>query len=493
MKRLAILPLCTLIATFLGFPFSVSAAENAPVFRAGAATSVITPPLGVGIVGGFGVPLASHVHDELHARCLVLDDGKTKIALVVCDLLGVHRSVAAQAKEYIEKELGIPPSHVAVSAVHAHSGPNSVSTLDMIRSYHSDMELSDYQRFLARRIADGVRRAANLLRPAEMSFGHIEIPEHVFNRRWFLKEGTMPENPFGKSDELVKMNPASGTEEARANLLKPAGPVDPRVSIMVFREPDGKPIALYSAYSLHYVGGVQSTAISADYYGYYCRAVERILSTSDQEPAFVAMMANGTSGDVNNTDFAHAKERHAPYERMKIVADDIATKVTKAVEKFQWKAEVSLDAAYEEMDNVAWRKVPDDLLEWAKKTAEGKELDPKKPVMDLIYAKRLLHMNNASPKTKFPVHAVRIGDVCMGMAGCEVFAEIGMEFRTRSPFQNSFMVSLTDAYWGYMPSPRHFSYGGYETWPGTNMLEERASVKMLDAILGMAQKMKSSK
>src|SRR5437660_11777200 len=53
-------------------------AQDAPKFRAGAATSNITPPLGSPIVGGFVPFPATHVYDELHARCLVLDDGAGK-------------------------------------------------------------------------------------------------------------------------------------------------------------------------------------------------------------------------------------------------------------------------------------------------------------------------------------------------------------------------------------------------------------------------------
>ena len=48
------------------------------------------------------------------------------------------------------------------------------------------------------------------------------------------------------------------------------------------------------------------------------------------------------------------------------------------------------------------------------------------------------------------------------------------------------MVELTHGYYGYLPTPRHFELGGYETWPGTNSLEPQASVKMLDALLEMA-------
>ncbi len=48
--------------------------------RAGAATSNITPPLGIEINGGTAPVIATHVHDELHARALVLDDGSTRLA-----------------------------------------------------------------------------------------------------------------------------------------------------------------------------------------------------------------------------------------------------------------------------------------------------------------------------------------------------------------------------------------------------------------------------
>jgi hypothetical protein len=62
----------------------LAAAEPAAVptqmFKAGAATSNITPPLGASLNGGFADRAAAHVHDELHARCLVLDDGTTTLA-----------------------------------------------------------------------------------------------------------------------------------------------------------------------------------------------------------------------------------------------------------------------------------------------------------------------------------------------------------------------------------------------------------------------------
>src|SRR5262245_37137130 len=95
--------------------------RGAEPLQAGAATSNITPFLGAEIVGGF-VPFPStHVHDELYARCLVLDDGQTKLALVVCDLLGIHRVVSEEARRLIAQRHGIPRDCVLISATHTHS------------------------------------------------------------------------------------------------------------------------------------------------------------------------------------------------------------------------------------------------------------------------------------------------------------------------------------------------------------------------------------
>jgi hypothetical protein len=143
-------------------PFSLLDAPKAPLM-AGAATSNITPELGGEVVGGFAPYPCTNIHDELHARCLVLDDGKTKLALVVCDLLGLHRSVSLKARELIEKETGIPAANVLISGTHTHSAVNALG--GPVRGYFSDLELTDFQQFVARRIADGVRRAFNLLRP----------------------------------------------------------------------------------------------------------------------------------------------------------------------------------------------------------------------------------------------------------------------------------------------------------------------------------------
>ena len=180
------------LAVGLGIPTNSWGRD--PVFRAGAATSNITPVIGSEIIGGF-VPFPSkHIHDELHARCLVLDDGSSRIALVVCDLLGIHRIVSSEARKRIEQRLGIAADRVLISATHTHSASSALGQ-DRLQP---DQSPDAYQEFVIGRIVDGVARAINHLRPAECGFGVVEIPEHVFNRRWHMRPGTVPTNPLDR-------------------------------------------------------------------------------------------------------------------------------------------------------------------------------------------------------------------------------------------------------------------------------------------------------
>jgi hypothetical protein len=347
------------------------------------------------------------------------------------------------------------------------------------------MELTGYQHFVARRIADGVQRAVNNLRPAEIAFGRVDIPEHVFNRRWVMKDGTAPVNPFGVVDK-VKMNPPAGSP----NLVEPAGPTDPTVSFIALREPAGRMISVFSAYSLHYVGGVGNGHVSADYYGMYCEALKKLQAGGENDPPFVALMANGTSGDINNINFRTPRKSKAPYEQMRYVAEDVANKVNAELARLSWSDSAPLDARYREL-GLSWRKLDEATLAWAKETSAKAPRIQAKADLSAIYATRVLRLAEASPETKAPVQVLRIGDVCIGTSPAETFAEIGLEFKKRSPFPKSFMIEIAHGYYGYMPTPRHFEFGGYETWPGTNALEPQASVKIMDALLEMAGELKA--
>ena len=102
------------------FAGSFASGQEAPTLRAGAAIANITPPLGELVVGGFVPFPANQIHDPLHARCLVLDDGKTRIAIVICDNLGINRDVYDRSKKADFREFQ-NPSQPNPNGSHTHA------------------------------------------------------------------------------------------------------------------------------------------------------------------------------------------------------------------------------------------------------------------------------------------------------------------------------------------------------------------------------------
>lgn len=139
------------------------------VFKAGAATANITPFLGSELIGEWHQPPAIEVHDELHARCLMLDDGTTKLAFVVTDLLGLNQDLIDAAKGLIAERIGIPPANILISATHTHSAASALGADDRRRNWSLD-PFDLYQEFVIHRIADVVQLAAHHLEPARIGW-----------------------------------------------------------------------------------------------------------------------------------------------------------------------------------------------------------------------------------------------------------------------------------------------------------------------------------
>jgi neutral ceramidase len=467
-----------------GLVLSASAADaksKAKSFRAGAAASNITPNLGGPIVGGFNPFPSDHVHDELHARCLVLDNGDTRLAFAVVDLVGAEKLLYDEARRLVTAETGLPGECLIMSATHTHSATSALGK----NRFAPQNELDDYQKFVARRIADGVRRAMNNLAPAKIGWATGSEAREVFNRRWYMKPGTVPVNPFGETTDLVKMNPP----RASPNLDKPAGPTDPEICLIAVQSLEGKPIGVLANYSLHYVGGVRGADISADYYALFADRLQQLLGADRQDPAFVAIMSNGTSGNINNIDFSKTAERRAPYEKMREVADRVATAAHKAYQTIQWRDTVPLGAKLEMLD-IGVRHPTRAQLERAKAITSGPKDAKKTASLEYIYAERTLRMEDWPARMEIPIQALRVGDVAIGGIPNEVFVEIGLEYKRRSPFKPSFIMSIANGYYGYLPTPEHHKLGGYETWLGTNRLEVEASNMILAKLLGMVDRLR---
>jgi hypothetical protein len=472
MYRFAFLLLATI--AFLAASATADAADKKP-FLAGVATSNITPWLGDGLVGNFGTPPpAQYVHDELHARCFVLDDGTTRIAIVVSDNIYISREVLDDAKRQVTEATGLPADHMLMSCTHTHS---SVSAR-WKNPLQPEQEFTEYQRFVAHRIADGVRCAINNLQPARIAWGTADLPGQVFCRRWLMKPGTELFNPFGEPD-LARMNPGNSP-----NLLKPAGPVDPQIAFLALQTLDARPLGLLANYSLHYVGGTGRNHISADYFGVFCDRIQQMLGADRQDPPFVGAMSNGTSGNINNIDFSKPREKRQPYEQIRLVAGQCAQAVFEQCDKLTWHDWVPLGMRQRELELGVRKPTPDQRAHAKKVLAEPER--PDQFPHERSYAQKAIQQLESPGTVHVLLQSVRIGELGIFAIPFEVFSETGLELKARSPFKPSFTMELANGGYGYLPTPEQHELGGYETWLGTNRVEVQASVKIVNTLLEMA-------
>lgn len=458
--------LCALCASVV----HLLAADAPRVFRAGAATSNITPKLGTSINGNMSDSKATHIHDELHSRAIVLDDGTTKLALVVNDSCLVPREVFDEAKRLASEATGIPASHMLMSATHTHSAASSAAAFQS----EADME---YRAFFAVRIADAIRRAHNNLAPARIGWGKGSVPGQVHNRRWHMQPGTVLKNPFGTEDQ-VKMNPGMKNPA----LLKPAGPTDPEVWFLTVQRTNGQHVALLADYSLHYVGG--NPGISADYFGAFADRIQELLRADRQDPPFVGIMANGTSGDINNIPWRDGDtNKYAPGQKIKIVANAVATEVARVLPTVKLHDWIPLGAAQKEI-TLGVRKPDAAALDRAKDIlAKAPNQFPRLKGLDEIYARETVQMADYPDRVQLILQALRLGDLAITAVPCEVFVEIGLELKAQNPFPASFTISLANGYNGYLPTPAQHALGGYETWRAKSSYLETNASPQITAVL----------
>ncbi len=449
------------------FPFrwAAEAAEDAGgagPFRAGAYAQDITPDwFPVVVNGGFQPQYAEEALDPLHARCLVLDDGAGQLAIVVVDSCLMDRALIDEAKERAEKLTGIPAGRMFVSATHTHSAPAAVGALGTEPDER-------YRAWLPGKIAEGIRKAQQNLAPAQVGWGVESLPELVQSRRWIARPDRIGEDPFGERTTRATMHPGYRNPDWQ----EPSGPMNPEVSVLAVRRPDGTPIAVFGSFSIHYVG---AGALSADYFGVFARRIGELLEVGRTDPPFVGILANGSSGDAYLRDYTRPEPDKFD---MQSIAEEVAQAALKAYRSMQWNDWLPLDVREAELElNVREPKV-----EWAKGVmaeieAEGRPLRTRTD----IYAREQMLLAEMPPTRKLKLQAMRIG--ALGMVGipCEVFAITGMRIAAGSPLEHTFTVMLANGWeGGYLPPPEQMVMGGYTTWLArSSCLEIEAEPKIV--------------
>lgn len=432
MSRRAFLGNMTLLAggVALSRTMSTAAGVNTQTLRAGAAVVDITPPVGVSLAGSLTARCAKSVLDPLFARAVVLESGGTRIAFILLDLIALDNDDTARARAAASKAANIPVENICVSCTHTHSGP---CTLTFFQSQRE----AAYIETLIPRVGEVARKAAERLEPARVAWDNGWEPRAAFNRRYHMKDGT------------VKMNPGY----LNPNVLRPAGPTDPQVPMLMIESVNGKPLAVIANYSLHYVGDRPGDVISADYFGVFAD-----LMRERKGSEFVALLTHGASGDVNSVDVSKPRPQREPGERSREIAGWIADQVEACWAKAKF-VEQPVIAATQSIYRQRVRKLKGAEIEEARRQSE----DTKLPLVDRLYAKEQLELLKWPDEVPVILQSLRVGEFAASTFPGEMFCRFGLDLKHASPFPVTAFIELANGYSGYVPTRVDYELGGYET------------------------------
>ncbi len=474
MKRFALFVFCLIgLAT---------TASRAGELRAGADVTDITPlptHYPISTAGSMAATFLDDTEERIHCRTLMLGDDKTLISFTLVDSCLIPRELADSARRLASAKTGIPAAHFTIAATHTHSAPTANP------AFQSNPSLA-YQIYLAEKIADSIAAAHARLEPAEAGWAVGENRDQVFNRRWFVTEPY--ENPFGDSSDEVRMNP--GYDKGGGRASKPAGPVDPAIPLLAVRSSQGdkKPIGLLANYALHYVGGPPRTAagkaqLSGDYFDRFANIMGAMVAPGRED--YVAILSNGTSGDINNINYAAPapEKKYEAGEKMIEVAQSVADSAFAAYTTIKYESDLPVAVLTRDLD-LGVRKPDATELARAHEIMSSPEqlINGNLKPVEAIYARETLQLREYPDTVPVSLHAYRIGDLCLLTTPCETFVEIGLELKKLSPFGTTMVIELANGYNGYLPTPQQHAWGGYETWRAkSSYLETEASVKMVAA------------
>ncbi len=237
-------------------------------------------------------------------------------------------------------------------------------------------------------------------------------------------------------------------------------------------------------YSLHYVGAVPRGMISADYFGEFARLMPSRLRADKN---FVAMMSNGTSGDINNIPFLISRPPREPFEQIRIVAQKAADSAWRAFRKIERRRSDAPLGMIQREVVLKHRKPTDEQIAAAKAVLAVKDdaARARLPRLAENYARRTLAAAEREETLTVKLQAIRIGDLAVCGIPFETFVEIGLDLKSRSPFEQTMVIGLANGRHGYLPTPGQHRLGGYETWLGTNIVQKDASVIVTKNLLKM--------
>jgi hypothetical protein len=427
-----------------------SADEPAPAgLRVGAASAPFAAGDSMAIAGSIGPGKATGQEGELRAVATVLEQaGAGKFAIVGCDVLFVTRAMVDRAAAEIERQCGIPPAHLLVNATHTHHAPSTVRV-------HSTEPVPA---FIAS-VEEGIIKAV------------VKANEHLIDDCQFRLH-LVDEPDIGQNSRMLLADDSIYWIGSYQDAVRPTGPFDPQLPVLVFRGPDERLVSVLYNHSTHTIGTLRPGVRSPSFYGLAAQSMERRWGA----PVCFLEGASGSTHKLKGTT-AEAIEK---LERD--LADGLAQAKPRAVTRI-----AALKRPYSFRVRTFDEPREDrKVIEYCTQRAPGMLELCRRNFGD---ARRELAPQQAQIR-ETSVQVMVIGDVALVGVPAEYFTSLGVDIKRRSPFAQTYVAELANDWIGYLPDREAHRLGGYQTWMGLHSYaEEGTGERMADQAVAMLEEL----
>jgi hypothetical protein len=435
------------------------------------------------------------VNDALFAKALVFDNGKTKVVIIAIDLGGVNSDFVAKVRQRVQDELQIKGQNVLINASHNHHTQGQVAK-DVIE-----------------RAVSAVKIAAENMVPVTIGVGVGRENRITMNRRIRLKNG--------KSWTIRRAIPCPPDAE-----IASVGPFDPEIGILRVDRLNGETMAVVYNFAGHAYGGVPNKGVTADFPGFASGIIEENLGSDVIALFLQGAAGDITTilyKDVNtprpteilgkmlglSTLKATKKIQTKNEDTLKVVTENIKlprrTDIPERIKSLRAQQEkillfftqigcgthgagsslnfeTFLPLYLKQMMNpespsyYSYRYKQEELtgrddLKWL--DADNKR-DVQKYLQNIYAMERLIKIQvnlrvleqRQAKAVRGPIaceiQGVKIGDFVLITYPGELFAQIGLDIKKKSPYEHTFVAAYSNGSVGYSPTADAYEEEAYE-------------------------------
>lgn len=391
--------------------------------QAGFAAVDITPPLGTHKIGMLRDIVPTQIHDPLHARAAVFDDGETAVVIVQLDTLSIRWSTVEAIRRQLAGQLPVPPHHVLVGATHNHAGPAVAVAGDVPRD-------DAYLETLVKRVVQVVTEAWEHREPAELGYGRTLEFGLSYNRRPVMRDGFV----------------YTLREGSRNDVLYREGPIDPAVPVLAARRPGGELLGLITNFTAHPTHHGAGDCFSGGWPGALVRALQK-RGIPD------AVFLQGCTGNVQS---GHGITREDP--GVDALGEGLADAVFRALDTVTWQTHWPLRAAR--------RTVQLPYRDYTQEEVAGTIPGAQRFIDSAIYDRGmpgLLERIRQRGTQPAEVQLLAIGDLRLLTMPGEIFVEYQLAIKQAAYPHHAIVAGYANGMVGYVPTETAMRHGGYET------------------------------